>query len=115
MVVVSKLSSFNIQCNLVNACINVMWQHKHRNLFCFFENLRKNVIDVSQLQSIVIDLTSQLDTEITLDPDWGEYWDLCLQNTSAEFRVDTYDEETNNCFTFILVNQLFFLTFECFK
>lgn len=57
------------------------------------------------LQCVVIDLTSQLDPEIILDPDWGEYWDLCLQRTSEAYNVDSYDEENNNCFNFILVNQ----------
>ncbi len=58
-------------------------------------------------QCVVIDLTSQLDPEITLDPDWGEYWDLCLQKTAGNFSVDSYDEENNNCFNFILVSIAF--------
>jgi len=57
-------------------------------------------------QCVVIDLTSQLDPEIILDPDWGEYWDLCLQRTSESYSVDSYDEENNNCFIFILVKFL---------
>ena len=56
------------------------------------------------MQCVVIDLTSQLEAEITLDPDWGEYWDLCLQKTAETFSVDTYHEHNNNCFKFILVN-----------
>ena len=38
------------------------------------------------------------------DPDWGEYWDLCLENTlqSHDWSRDSYHVEENNCFTFVL-------------
>jgi len=37
------------------------------------------------------------------DPDWGEYWDLCLGRTlEGDWTRETYSEEDNNCFTFVL-------------
>jgi len=42
--------------------------------------------------------------DIVQDPDWGEYWDLCLNQTSAKhiFTRDMYSEDDNNCFNFVL-------------
>ena len=39
-----------------------------------------------------------------VDPDWGEYWDLCLEATvsSREWSRASYHAEENNCFTFVL-------------
>ncbi len=34
------------------------------------------------------------------DPDWGEYWDCRLH--AVALRQDSYDEENNNCFSFVL-------------
>lgn len=42
--------------------------------------------------------------DIVQDPDWGEYWDLCLNQTSAKhiFTREMYSEDDNNCFNFVL-------------
>ena len=39
-----------------------------------------------------------------VDPDWGEYWDLCLEATvnSRDWSRASYHAEENNCFTFVL-------------
>jgi len=38
------------------------------------------------------------------DPDWGEYWDLCLDQTLAagDWSRGNYHSEDFNCFTFVL-------------
>jgi len=37
------------------------------------------------------------------DPDWGEYWDLCLARTlERDWSREMYSEEENNCFSFVL-------------
>lgn len=51
---------------------------------------------------IVIDNFGPLD--ICRDPDWGEYWDFCLDETlkSPNWTVDDYNENDHNCFEFVL-------------
>ena len=38
------------------------------------------------------------------DPDWGEYWDLCLDQTLAagDWSRGNYHSEDFNCLTFVL-------------
>lgn len=54
---------------------------------------------------LVLDLGDDpLLQDIVEDPDWGEYWDLCLDKTysSNKFSKESYDEDENNCFNFVL-------------
>ncbi|CAB4066565.1 KPNA5_6 [Lepeophtheirus salmonis] len=53
---------------------------------------------------IVLDLCD-ISSELTSDPDWGEYWDMILYeflSASPVWTVDTYDELNHNCFEFVL-------------
>lgn len=42
--------------------------------------------------------------DMVQDPDWGEYWDLCLNQTAEKqsFTKEMYSEEDNNCLNFVL-------------
>ena len=70
---------------------------------------------------IVIDIVQGLDPELCSDPDWSEYWDICLENTlkrgqqtpdeqqhngalrkSHSWSKEDYHEKEHNCFVFVL-------------
>ena len=67
---------------------------------------------------IVIDIVRGLDPDLCSDPDWSEYWDVCLESTLKLGQCDTkqnigqkkshswskedYHEEEHNCFVFVL-------------
>ena len=56
-------------------------------------------------QCLVVNLkeTDAMVAHMVRDPDWGEYWDLCIeQTTSLDWSETTYHSENNNCFTFVL-------------
>ena len=42
--------------------------------------------------------------EMMGDPDWSEYWDMCLEQTltTDQWSETRYHEDDNNCFTFVL-------------
>ena len=42
--------------------------------------------------------------EMMGDPDWSEYWDMCLEQTltTDQWSETRYHEDNNNCFTFVL-------------
>jgi len=53
------------------------------------------VVGLAESEPLVADMVG--------DPDWGEYWDLCLGRTlEGDWTRETYSEEDNNCFTFVL-------------
>lgn len=46
-----------------------------------------------------------LDPDVVSDPDWPEYWDMCLESTlvsSPNWTVESYDAHEHNCFAFVL-------------
>ena len=55
-------------------------------------------------QCLVVNLqeTEPMVADMVQDPDWGEYWDLCLENTllAQDWSKESYHVEENNCFTF---------------
>ena len=67
---------------------------------------------------IVIDIVQGLDPDLCSDPDWSEYWDVCLENTlklglndekqngsmkrAQSWSKEDYHEEEHNCFVFVL-------------
>jgi len=57
-------------------------------------------------QCLVVNLqeTDPMVADMVQDPDWGEYWDLCLENTlhTHDWSMESYHVEENNCFTFVL-------------
>eukprot|EP00095_Tigriopus_kingsejongensis_P007551 snap_masked-scaffold104_size368486-processed-gene-2.8 protein:Tk07551 transcript:snap_masked-scaffold104_size368486-processed-gene-2.8-mRNA-1 annotation:"conserved hypothetical protein" len=56
-------------------------------------------------QCIVINLLSkEIHPTVATDPDWREYWDLCLQRVlqSGNWTAETYHEGNKNCFDFVL-------------
>lgn len=57
-------------------------------------------------QCLVINLqeADPMGADIVQDPDWGEYWDLCLDTvlSSTSWTRDNYNEADNNCFAFVL-------------
>ena len=56
-------------------------------------------------QCLVVNLkeTDAMVADMVRDPDWGEYWDLCLEQTmSLDWSKASYHTEDNNCFTFVL-------------
>ena len=57
-------------------------------------------------QCLVVNLqeTEPMVADMVQDPDWGEYWDLCLENTllAQDWSKESYHVEENNCFTFVL-------------
>ena len=56
-------------------------------------------------QCLVVNLaeTDPTVADMVRDPDWGEYWDLCLEQTlSLDWSKASYHSEDNNCFTFVL-------------
>jgi len=54
------------------------------------------VVGLAEAEPLVADMVG--------DPDWGEYWDLCLDHTLAnkDWSSHAYSEEENNCFSFVL-------------
>ena len=53
------------------------------------------VVNLAETDPTVADMVS--------DPDWGEYWDLCLEQTlRLDWSKASYHSEDNNCFTFVL-------------
>ena len=54
------------------------------------------VVNVQETEPMVADMVQ--------DPDWGEYWDLYLNNTllAQDWSKESYHVEENNCFTFVL-------------
>jgi len=69
------------------------------------DGLRKDRRDAWK-NCLVLDLSGAhpLVGDMIQDPDWGEYWDLCLEQTSAAhvFTREMYREDENNCFNFVL-------------
>ena len=56
-------------------------------------------------QCLVVNLaeTDPTVADMVRDPDWGEYWDLCLEQTlRLDWSKASYHSEDNNCFTFVL-------------
>ena len=56
-------------------------------------------------QCLVVNLaeTDPTVADMVRDPDWGEYWDLCLEQTlSLDWSKASYHSDDNNCFTFVL-------------
>ena len=56
-------------------------------------------------QCLVVSLaeTDPTVADMVKDPDWGEYWDLCLeQTTTLDWSKANYHSDDNNCFTFVL-------------
>jgi len=57
-------------------------------------------------QCLVVNLqeTEPMVADMVQDPDWGEYWDLCLENTlqAHDWGMESYHVDENNCFTFVL-------------
>ena len=54
---------------------------------------------------IVIHMNNYIDPDVVKDPDWPEYWDLCLNQTltaSPNWNVEAYEAEDHNCFAFVL-------------
>ena len=54
---------------------------------------------------IVIHMNNYIDPDVVSDPDWPEYWDLCLNQTlmsSPNWTIDSYQAEDHNCFAFVL-------------
>ena len=68
----------------------------------------------------MIDIVRGLDPELCSDPDWSEYWDICLENTlkrgqstldeqqngglkkNHSWSKEDYHEKEHNCFVFVL-------------
>ena len=47
-----------------------------------FFSFRENILEWNRC--IAIDIVQDLDPDLCSDPDWSEYWDLCLENTNLE-------------------------------
>ncbi|XP_023320239.1 MKRN2 opposite strand protein isoform X2 [Eurytemora carolleeae] len=69
-------------------------QGLHRDRTYDWENCL--VLDLSGADPLVL--------EMIQDPDWGEYWDICLNQTAGSdaFTRENYHEDDNNCFNFVL-------------
>jgi hypothetical protein len=66
-----------------------------------YPSLALNIITVTLSLSATATATSTL-LQVG-DPDWGEYWDLCLGRTlERDWSKESYSEEGNNCFSFVL-------------
>jgi len=53
------------------------------------------VVGLAESEPLVADMVG--------DPDWGEYWDLCLHTTlMGDWTRESYREEDKNCFSFVL-------------
>lgn len=54
------------------------------------------VVNLAEVEPLVTDMVN--------DPDWGEYWDMCLEQTlmGGAWNREDYNEEQKNCFTFVL-------------
>ena len=59
------------------------------------------------MQCLVVSLADSAGpavAELVRDPDWAEYWDLCLEQTLASglWHRNSYNSQEHNCFTFVL-------------
>ena len=77
-------------------------------LQCLVVNLGETDPGVADMIGQIDDTDGDLDhvdnDDIAGDPDWGEYWDLCLDQTleTGDWSRQNYHSEENNCFTFVL-------------
>ena len=65
---------------------------------------REKTLDWNRCLVINLLSSEHADPDIVLDPDWGEYWDWCVESTinSRAWTKDGYNEDEHNCFTFVL-------------
>jgi len=64
---------------------------------------KNRTLDWSQCLVVGLAEAEPLVADMVGDPDWGEYWDLCLSHTlEKDWSRESYSEEDNNCFSFVL-------------
>lgn len=65
---------------------------------------RDRTLDWNQCLVINLHEADPVGADIVQDPDWGEYWDLCLDTVLASpfWITENYNEDDHNCFAFIL-------------